>query len=230
MRIEKIDKTDGTKQGAFFDLEKTITKDAAEQAGALQFYRRGEIPLWSLLRIAFIYVQYDLGLLGSFEDLKRSGAVLFRGRAAARDQAIFAQCFAAHLQHAIYPDAIRLIRQFQEANIPVYIISSTYRFIVEPYARHLGIEHYYGTQLEVVDGICTGNIVAEIYHQDNKARLVREIAKTQGIDLTRSYAFGDSVNDQLMLEAVGNPAAVNPDRKLRAAASTRGWPIMSWRL
>jgi HAD superfamily hydrolase (TIGR01490 family) len=225
-----IEKVDGAGQGAFFDLEKTITADAAEQAGALHFYRLGEIPLTALLRVAVIYLQYNLGLISNFEELKRSGAILFRGRAAARDQAIFDQCFEARLRHSIYADAISLIRQFQEADIPVYIISSTYRFIVEPYARHLGIEHYYGTQLEVVDGLYTGNIVAEIYHQHNKARLVREIAEKEGIDLSRSYAFGDSENDRLMLEAVGRPAAVNPDRKLRAVASRRGWPIMSWRL
>jgi HAD superfamily hydrolase (TIGR01490 family) len=225
-----IEKADGIAQGAFFDLEKTITADAAEQAGALHFYRLGEIPLTALLRVAMIYLKYNLGLISNFEDLKRSGAILFRGRAAARDQSILDQCFEARLKHSIYPDAIRLIRQFQEAAIPVYIISSTYRFIVEPYARRLGIEHYYGTQLEIIDGICTGKIVAEIYHQHNKARVVREIAERESIDLSRSYAFGDSENDRLMLEVVGHPAAINPDRKLRAVASSRGWPIMNWRL
>jgi HAD superfamily hydrolase (TIGR01490 family) len=225
-----IEKVDGIVQGAFFDLEKTITADAAEQAGALHFYRLGEIPLTALLRVAAIYLKYNLGLIANFEELKRSGALLFRGRAAARDQVLFAQCFETRLQHSIYPDAMRLIRQFHEANIAVYIISSTYRFIVEPYARRLDIEHYYGTQLEIIDGICTGKIVAEIYHQQNKARVVREIAARDGIDLSRSYAFGDSENDRLMLEAVGHPAAINPDRKLRAVANSRGWPIMNWRV
>jgi hypothetical protein len=49
-----IEKLDGTNQGAFFDLEKTITADAAEQAGALPFYRLAEIPLTALLRVAAI--------------------------------------------------------------------------------------------------------------------------------------------------------------------------------
>jgi HAD superfamily hydrolase (TIGR01490 family) len=225
-----IEKVDGKKQGAFFDLEKTITAHAAEQEGALDFYRRKEIPLATVIRVGLIYFQYNLGLISNFEDLKRAGAIAFRGRAAARDKAIFEECFEARLKHSIYPDAIRLIRQFQEAGIAVYIISSTYRFIVEPYARHLGIEHYYGTQLEIISGVCTGNIVEEIYHQHNKARLVREIAAREGFDLSRSYAFGDSENDRLMLEAVGHPVAVNPDRKLRALASSKGWSIMSWRV
>jgi hypothetical protein len=47
-----------------------------------------------------------------------------------------------------------------------------------------------------------------------------------GYDLERSYAYSDSVTDVHMLEAVGHPHAVNPDRDLRRIAAARGWPVL----
>src|SRR5690606_18815378 len=55
---------------------------------------------------------------------------------------------------------------------------------------------------------------------------IRELAERRGYDLSRCYAYSDSVSDVPMLEAVGNPAVVNPDRALRAIAVERGWPIL----
>jgi len=57
---------------------------------------------------------------------------------------------------------------------------------------------------------------------------VREIAVREGLDLSRCTAFGDSVNDRYMLEAVGHPRAVNPDRTLGRLARERGWTVLRW--
>ncbi|MBA3610362.1 MAG: HAD-IB family hydrolase, partial [Rubrobacter sp.] len=48
------------------------------------------------------------------------------------------------------------------------------------------------------------------------------------LDLSRSYAYADAISDLPMLEAVGNPVAVNPDRRLEASAKERGWRIEHW--
>jgi len=51
------------------------------------------------------------------------------------------------------------------------------------------------------------------------------MAERSGIDLTKSFAYSDSVTDLPLLQAVGNPVAVNPDKELRKAAEEHGWPI-----
>ena len=58
---------------------------------------------------------------------------------------------------------------------------------------------------------------------------LRELAEDRGIDLAESYAYGDSSNDIHMLESVGHPCAVNPDSKMKRAATTRGWRIEEFR-
>jgi len=58
---------------------------------------------------------------------------------------------------------------------------------------------------------------------------VRSLAERRGIDLGGSYAYTDSIADLPMLEAVGHPVAVNPDKELRKQAEERGWDIRDFR-
>ena len=53
-----------------------------------------------------------------------------------------------------------------------------------------------------------------------------ELAERRGYDLSRSYAYSDSITDVHMLEIVGHPHAVNPDKELRRVARERGWPVL----
>ena len=58
--------------------------------------------------------------------------------------------------------------------------------------------------------------------------MLASYARKRGVDLNRSYAYADSISDLPMLEAVGNPVAINPDRRLAAAAMSRSWQIRRW--
>ena len=52
-----------------------------------------------------------------------------------------------------------------------------------------------------------------------------QLAQNMNIDLAQSYAFTDSIADIPMLEVVGHPTAINPDRALEKLAEVRGWDI-----
>lgn len=220
----------GVRQAAFFDLEKTLTPHATEQESALILARRGALPWASLARVLYIYLQYDLGLISNFDEMKRFGAHIFRGRRHDEDRALMRTIFSEKLHRYIYPQAIELLGHFSQLGFQLYIVSATYRFMVEPYARALGISRFYGVDLELADGVCTGNITGTIYHQQHKAQVCLDAAASEGISLADSYAFGDSLNDLPMLEAVGHPVPVNPGKKLAAAAKQRGWSPVRWRM
>ena len=59
----------------------------------------------------------------------------------------------------------------------------------------------------------------------NKAVAMRDIAEREGIDLTESWAYSDSATDLPMLEAVGHPVVVNPDRELARVAREQNWEV-----
>jgi phosphoserine phosphatase len=79
----------------------------------------------------------------------------------------------------------------------------------------------------VEDGRYTGEIAFYAY-AEAKAEAVRELAARHGYDLSGSYAYSDSITDLPMLEAVGHPSAVNPDKALRAEAARREWPVLDF--
>ena len=54
---------------------------------------------------------------------------------------------------------------------------------------------------------------------------MQAVAERDGIDLARSYGYSDSATDKPMLEAVGHPVVVNPDRELLRAAKANGWEV-----
>jgi hypothetical protein len=83
------------------------------------------------------------------------------------------------------------------------------------------------SEAEVVDGRYTGTVA--LCHGAAKVAAVRRLAVAYRVDLERSFAYGDGTGDIPMLEAVGNPSAVNPDRRLRAAAVQHGWPQLHFR-
>ena len=74
------------------------------------------------------------------------------------------------------------------------------------------------------EGRYTGEV--EFYaYGPGKAIAMRAVAERDGIDLSASFAYSDSVTDIPMLETVGHAVAVNPDRELRRAAEARGWDV-----
>ena len=84
------------------------------------------------------------------------------------------------------------------------------------------------TRLEVDDGKYTGGIAGDIYYGPSKATLLHQLARDDDLDLSRSFAYGDSIQDAPMLAAVGRPYAVNPDRRLRRLARERKWQVVDW--
>ena len=88
----------------------------------------------------------------------------------------------------------------------------------------LGADHVIATRIIVEDGRYSGEIEYYAYG-DTKAEAVRELAALEGYDLTRSYAYSDSATDLPMLEAVGHPVAVNPDKELEREARERDWEV-----
>ena len=84
------------------------------------------------------------------------------------------------------------------------------------------------TRLEELDGTWTGQVLGEAMFGKEKARAATRVAKEMRLDLARCYAYGDSLNDRWLMEAVGRPAAVNPSRDLANMARTSGWPVLDW--
>ena len=84
------------------------------------------------------------------------------------------------------------------------------------------------TKLEEIEGRWTGRILGEAMFAEAKARAIGKVAEEMGLNLSKSWAYGDSAADRWMLTRVGHRAAVNPSLRLARIAGKRDWPILRW--
>lgn len=214
---------------AFFDLDKTIIARSSSLAFGKPFYKGGLINRGAVLRSAYAQFVYLLG--GADHDqMERMRAYLQElcaGWPVEQVRGIVAETVHELIDPTIYSEAVALIAEHHAAGREVVIVSTSGSEVVEPIGDILGANHVVATRMVVEDGRYTGEIAFYAY-AEAKAEAVRELSARHGYDLAGSYAYSDSFTDLPMLEAVGHPSAVNPDKALRAEALRRGWPVLDF--
>jgi HAD superfamily hydrolase (TIGR01490 family) len=215
--------------GAFFDLDHTLISGATPIVLAGTFRRRGLVRRRDVLRAAMwqlIFLTRGLG-----EAAVRKGAcegmILLKGIPVSEIDELLADAMERVLAPLVYAEPLALLDQHRARNEPAYVLSASLHEIVRHIALDLGFDGGIGSTCEIVDGVYTGKALEPCFGI-YKARAMRELAEREGIDLALSTAYSDSHTDLAFLEAVGNPVAVNPDRKLRVIAERRNWPVLSF--
>jgi hypothetical protein len=111
----------------------------------------------------------------------------------------------------------------------VFLVSGTLEPIARAVARRLpGRVEVSATALEARDGCWTGRIAGAHMSGEAKGRAVRNMAARFGLALWESYAYGNSITDLPMLDAVGRRVAVNPRAGLRRIARRENWNFCAW--
>lgn len=211
---------------AFFDLDRTLLPKASGPALSAAMRETGvvssRLPLESLVFGYFNLLGESLGSIA----LARQAVLVAKGRSAdAFDEA--ARLAADVLEPMVGPFASMLIEEHREAGRPVVLATTTPEHLIRPFAERLGIDAVIATRYEVGgDGRFTGRNEGHFVWSMGKVAAVREWAEEQGIDLSESFAYSDSVYDAPLLRAVGNPGAVNPDPRLHALAIAARWPVL----
>lgn len=217
-------------EAAFFDLDKTVIAKASVAAFGKTLYERGLITRRTLLRVAvghFIFLQMGASHK-RLERIRRSALTIIRGWNRSTMEEIVEEALKDVVEPIIYQEALQLIEKHQQAGRKVVIISSSPEEIVGPLANFLGADAAIGSRACVDENNrYTGELDVYAYGPE-KARIIREMAEKEGIDLAASYAYSDSQTDVPMLEAVGHPYAVNPDKELMQIARQHKWPIVQF--
>lgn len=90
----------------------------------------------------------------------------------------------------------------------------------------MGFNRIYGSLFEERSGFYTSRVTENLILGEEKAKCAERIAKEQNIDLSKSLAFGDTDQDELLLSMVGLPFAIQPNNKLRDISTARGWSLL----
>ena len=218
------------KRAAYCDIDGTLA--ATNIVMPLMWFKRRQLR--PLARWAWLL---SLGLRGLW------WLLLDRASRGASNRAIYANyaglpvettkqlaelCFNECLKPRLFPQALEELAALRHAGVELVLVTGGLDFIARPIAEYLKAE-LIAPKLVEQNGVFTGALAGGPLTGAGKAEALREHSRGHGIELAQCYAFGDAYGDLPMLEAVGNPVAVNPDRRLAKIARARGWQLRQWR-
>lgn len=214
---------------AFFDLDKTVIAKSSVLAFSKPFFDQGLLNRRAVLKSS--YAQFLFQMSGADHDqmdrMRSYVTSMCAGWDVEQVKTIVAETLHDIVDPLVFAEAAELIAGHRLCGRDVVVVSASGEEIVAPIARALGATHAMATRMEVRDGKYTGEV--EFYcHGEAKAAAVRELAALEGYALEHCYAYSDSITDLPMLNEVGHPAVVNPDRALRKEAEVRQWPILGF--
>src|SRR5258705_4203339 len=203
---------------SFYDLEGTLVSTnlvhtlgfyARRQQGWVRSFQKSAITLLSLPVFA-VTDQYSRKV---FNDLyfKR-----YKGQSEDRLRYFAHELFEEVIKPAVFPGSYELIEKSRGLGLRQVVITGALDLSVKPLMEHLNITEYVTNRLEFVNGVATGRLLPPIMAAATKASWIRTFAEREGISLSDSYAYTDSMSDLPMLSVVIHPEAVNPDMRLRS--------------
>ncbi len=230
--LEAIDvtrcKTDEASQVVvFLDLDRTLIAGYSIRALALETARHGAShgELQQAVKVLQAIWKQRQGRTGTnYHRLVRRVTRALRGVSERTLVQLGENAYHHSIARSVYSEAITLVEAHRRAGHHLVIISAASRYQIEPVARALGIDDICCTQLEVIDGCFTGQVIAPLCYGEGKALAARRVAKQNATSLADCWFYTDSSADLPLLKKVGHPVAVNPSSRLAAQARLNRWP------
>lgn len=197
-------------------------RDRGERRGLIWAYLLGHMALWPLNLAGLVSHERFYG------SWARDLTWVLRGLPTAQGQAIFRHLLEQRILPGLRPDVMERLRYHQGEGHIVMLVSGGLRELLQMLAAELGVPYVIGTEAEVRDDVYTGRAVGLAITGRGKVAAIRDRAVREGLDLdwAHSYAYADSRTDIPLLEAVGHPVAVYPEKALAAHAQARGWEVL----
>jgi HAD superfamily hydrolase (TIGR01490 family) len=216
---------------ALFDLDHTLLPLDSDYEWGQFLVRIGAVDGAAFAkRNADFYAQYEAGTLDPVEYLEFALTTLAQF-APGQLNDWHLQFMEEVIQPAILPGALDLVKQHQDADHLVAIVTATNGFVTGPIARAFGVAKLIAAEPEFAsDGRITGKLLGVPTSGEGKIIHTQAWLAAMGKSLDsfeRSYFYSDSQNDIPLLSVVTDPVATNPNARLRAHAQAHGWPIIN---
>jgi len=217
---------------AFFDVDNTMMRGASIYYFARGLAARGLFTARDLVRFALGQALFRVRGQEDPDHIskaKETALAFVAGLKVADVVALGEEIYDEVMADRIWSGTRALAEAHLAAGRRVWLVTATPIELASVIARRLGLTGALGTVAETENGVYTGRLVGDLLHGPAKAEAVRALARQEGLDLMRCYAYSDSANDLPLLSLVGHPHAINPDHELREHAKAHGWAITDYR-
>jgi len=99
------------------------------------------------------------------------------------------------------------------------VITGGFDFFSDSLKDRLGFDFAFANRLEITNGALSGRLIGPIIDAAEKARIVNQVSREEGILLDQTVAVGDGANDALMLGQAGLGIAYNAQKGLDQVAN-----------
>ncbi len=206
---------------AIFDVDRTLVQGYTERLFFRYLVRQ---RLLSLSRARAYLVQGACRPRGRFQDKSYQGGL--EVEAVVR---LAGRCYQEAIVPRLSGAGLACILEHQAQGHAITLLSGSLSMLLAPLQRELKADWLIATELERENGRFTGEIAGPHPRGPNKLRLLEELSRTQGFDLSQAYAYGDHVQDAFLFHSIGHPVAVNPSWGLKRQARQHRWPIRYFR-
>lgn len=214
---------------AFFDFDETLLEVESGRLGIQWLRDRRLVPIGYFLKIIVSNFFYQRRLLPD-ERMVRILLTYYRNKRLTDFQKGAEDFYQSYLKPHLAPGILKRVDYHKKEGHRLVLISGSVRYLLEPVVKDLEFDHLLCTDLEVdKNGIMTGKPGGPVCVDQNKKMLTIKLAQKLGLNLEKSYAYGNHHSDLPLLETVGNPHAVEPSAELAKVAEQRGWPVLRYR-
>ncbi len=218
---------EGAQVGAFFDFDGTVIYGYSAITYLREQVKRGDIKPKQLVELGKVMTQFGLGNM-DFSMMLTMASQFMKGIKESEYLEFSESLYTKHIAKLIYPESRALIEAHLKKGHTVALISAATPYQIMPAARELGIEHVKCSKLEIENGTFTGGVVRPTCYGMGKVDAAEQLVDDLGLNLEQSFFYSDSDEDLQLLEYVGKPRPLNPNKRLRHIAKGRGWPVQDF--
>jgi len=216
---------------AIFDFDGTLYKKETFQ---LMMDHMKNHPIYRknynrfFLSILPIYISYKLKLYPEDKMRERSMQLYISafGNISQDQLTSYFNEFAKIMKADFNNEVISRLEQHLQDEVYTMLVSGAYTTFLKSVTNDFTFDTIIGTEIPIKDQMINQN--KHIYHIQGKRKneSILETLQEENIDWNNSFAYADSYSDLPVLELVGNPVAVQPEKRLLAIAKDRNWEII----
>ena len=212
---------------AFFDLDHTILDCNSNKHWIVREVKAGKVSPKMILTAVYWFTRYAMGLGAGAESAGAEAAMLYAGTDEEELRRQVEEVFDNELALRMRPGCKPAMDAHNAAGVRCIICTSSWQYAAKLYNCETSPEDVISSVMAAENGALTGKI-DKVAYGDGKYHVTKAWADANGVDLKECYFYSDSMSDVMLLEHVGHPVVVNPDKRLRAHAEARGWEIQDW--
>jgi putative phosphoserine phosphatase/1-acylglycerol-3-phosphate O-acyltransferase len=210
---------------AFYDLDHTILDGNSATHLIMEARKRVVMSEKQYRQAVWLSILYKLNIGNPTLMINRMLSWL-KGLKEAEIMALARDIFHSRIKGIIRPMILDTIHEHRSKNGAVVLLSSASAPICQPVTAYMELDEMICTQLESIDGMLTGKTSGKLVYGPEKKVQMLAFCRNNAYDPKDAWYYGDSHTDRYVMEAVGHPVAVSPDKRLMRIAKRNNWSIL----